>query len=66
MRRDLYHYPIEVSRVRYNKIRIEHNKMYGHGLKYISINAGYSKCELDEMCSELLIEIANHGKEIKE
>lgn len=65
MRRDLYHYPSEVARVRYNKIRLEHNKMYNHGVRYISATAGYSKSELDDMCSELLMEIANYGKEIK-
>ncbi len=47
-----------ISRLRYNKIKVEYNKHFDEKKRTIYENQGYSKFDLDFMASELLIKIA--------
>ncbi len=58
MSRNYYEMISNESRLRYNKIKEEYNRHFENKKSTIISSSGYSKFELDEMSSELLIKIA--------
>ncbi len=58
MSRNYYEMISNESRLRYNRIKDEYNKHFEIKKKTIYQATGYTRFELDEMSSELLIKIA--------